>query len=122
MTTLADRNNNPGNIRDTSIPWQGAVGTNAGFETFATPEHGVRATTKNLYTYNERDGLNTVSGIITKWAPPGENNTSAYIDKVSNDLGVGPNDNLGYLRDNDTTTKALVQSITEMEVATTDKK
>ena len=119
MTTLADRNNNPGNIRDTSIPWQGAVGTNAGFETFATPEHGVRATTKNLYTYNERDGLNTVGGIITKWAPPGENNTPAYIDKVSNDLGVGPNDDLGYLRDNDTTTKALVQSITEMEGGST---
>ena len=67
MSTLADRNNNPLNIRDTNIPWQGAGEPNGGFETFSHAEYGVRAAAKNLYTYNERDGLNTVGGIISQW-------------------------------------------------------
>ena len=109
MANLADRNNNPGNIRyNPRIDWQGQGDPNAGFATLATPEHGVRAMSKNLYTYNERDGLNTVGGIISKWAPPSENDTQAYINKVSNDLGVGQNDDLGVLKDDPELTAKLV--------------
>ena len=54
MTTLADRNNNPGNIRTGSDAWQGANGSNAGFVKFDNPEYGVRAVAKNLYTSQEK--------------------------------------------------------------------
>ena len=119
MANLADRNNNPGNIRyNPRIDWQGQGDPNAGFATLATPEHGVRAMSKNLYTYNERDGLNTVGGIISKWAPPSENDTQAYINKVSNDLGVGQNDDLGVLQDDPELTAKLVKSMAHHEGAT----
>ena len=34
--------------------------------------------------------LNTVSGIIKRWAPPNENNTQAYINSVVQATGVTP--------------------------------
>ncbi len=83
------RQNNPGNLRDTPTPWQGAVGAQGGFEQFDTPENGIRALARNLQTYGKR-GLNTVEGIIGRWAPPNENNTGAYIGTVAQALGVDP--------------------------------
>lgn len=112
---LNAKNNNPLNIRKTSIPWQGKVGNNAGFETFSSPEYGYRAAAKNLYTYNERDGLTTTRELISKWAPNTENNTEAYVQKVAKDLGVHPDDDLGNLKDNPALTKKLMKSMTEHE-------
>lgn len=87
------RNNNPGNIRRSAIPWEGKVtGSDAEFETFATPEHGVRALEKNLSTYQSKYGLDTPREIINRWAPPTENDTSAYVTAVATALGVGPDD------------------------------
>ena len=109
------RNYNPLNIRTTNIPWEGKVGNNAGFETFSSPEYGYRAAAKNLYTYNERDGLNTTRELISKWAPNNENNTEAYVQKVAKDLDVDPDANLGNLKDNPALTKNLMKSMTEHE-------
>jgi hypothetical protein len=120
-TTLADRNNNPVNLIDTNIPWQGAVGSNAGFETFSNPELGVRAAAKNLYTSQETHGNSTLAEIITRHAPPEDyNDTLAYIDKVSADLGIGPNDTLPNLKTHPHITKALITSMADMEGASTD--
>ena len=120
-TTLADRNNNPVNLIDTNIPWQGAVGSNAGFETFSNPELGVRAAAKNLYTSQETHGNSTLAEIITRHAPPEDyNDTLAYIDKVSADLGIGPNDTLPNLKTHPHITKAIITSMADMEGASTD--
>lgn len=87
------RNNNPGNIRRSAIPWEGKVeGQDAAFETFATPEHGIRALEKNLTTYQTKHGLNTPREIINRWAPPTENDTGSYVNVVAQALGVGPDD------------------------------
>ena len=87
------RNNNPGNIRRSAIPWEGKVeGTDTAFETFATPEHGMRALEKNLTAYQTKHGLNTPREIINRWAPPTENDTGAYVNVVAQALGVGPDD------------------------------
>jgi len=87
------RNNNPGNIRRSAIPWEGKVkGTDTAFETFATPEHGIRALEKNLTTYQTKHGLDTPREIVNRWAPPNENDTGAYVNVVANALGVGPDD------------------------------
>ena len=84
------RNNNPGNIVRTSGAWEGEVaGQDAKFKTFATPEQGIAAVGRNLLSY-EGKGLNTISGIINRWAPPSENNTSEYVSTVSKALGVSP--------------------------------
>ena len=109
------RNRNPLNIRATNIDWAGKSGSNKGFEVFSNSEYGYRAAAKNLYTYNERDNLKSVRDIVTKWAPPSENNTNSYVDKVAKDLGVDPDADLGNLRSNPALTKDLMKSMTEVE-------
>ena len=128
-THLADRNNNPANIKTSSDNWQGADGSNAGFVKFSTPEHGVRAMAKNLYSYNDK-GLKSVNAIVSKlnWAPPSYDPAEewqsyiarqAYINKVAADLGVDPIADLGFLKDNPELTRKLIKSIAELEGATT---
>ena len=117
--TLADRNNNPGNIRTSGDNWQGSSGENGGFVNFTNAEYGVRAVAKNLYTSQEKHGNNSVAAIISRWAPPGENPTDAYISKVAKDLGVGAYDDLGSLRDNPQLTADLITSMADMEGAST---
>lgn len=94
------RNNNPGNITKSNIKWAGEVqGTDSEFVTFATPEDGMRAMQQNLLSYQNKLGLNTVSGIINRWSPAnGKGNsresTDAYIARVSQALGVKPTDKI----------------------------
>lgn len=89
------RNNNPGNIRQSSTAWQGEVqGNDPSYATFATPEAGIRAMGKNLLAYQDNHGLNTVGGIISRWAPATENDTAAYTVTVAKALGVKPDDKL----------------------------
>ncbi len=85
------RNNNPGNLEfSNSNPWQGQAGSDGRFAKFETPEHGIRALGRNLLSY-QRQGIDTVSDIINRWAPPEDNNdTGAYIQAVCAQLGVGP--------------------------------
>ena len=85
MTTVPRgiRNNNPGNIRK-GQSWQGlsSTQTDPSFDQFISPQYGIRAIMKIMITYNSQ-GANTISKIISKWAPPNENNTQAYIDSVA---------------------------------------
>ena len=87
LTAINSRNYNPGNLRPSSAyQWNGEVGQNGGFVIFDSPEMGTRALTKNLYTSQETHGNNTVREIITRWAPPSENDTDAYVKKVSKEI------------------------------------
>ncbi|WP_445497823.1 structural protein [Photorhabdus sp. SF281] len=85
------RNNNPGNIR-WGDDWQGLASesqrTDKSFCQFVSPEYGIRAMIKILYNYNRKYGLKTVKGIISRWAPPNENNTDGYINCVCKDTDV----------------------------------
>ncbi len=87
------RNNNPGNIR-WGDEWQGLVPesqrTDKSFCQFKKPEYGIRAMIIILRNYQRKHGLNTVTGIIKRWAPPNENNTQAYINSVAQATGVTP--------------------------------
>ena len=86
------RQNNAGNIRNTSIVWQGEITDKEEFEVFDTPVHGLRALMKVLLSYNRKYGLNTVRAIINRWAPPIENDTGSYQEHVAKALGVGVDD------------------------------
>ena len=112
--SLNIRNNNPGNIRDSGIEWQGRVGSQSGFVTFDSPEMGVRAFTKNLYTYQSR-GLNSIEDVVSTWAPPEDNNnTSAYIRNVSQALNLDPSAPLN-LNQNPARTAELIRAMTLIE-------
>lgn len=91
------RNNNPGNIR-WGDDWKGLVPksqrTDKDFCQFITPEYGIRAMIVILRNYQRKHGLNTISGIINRWAPTNENNTQAYIDSVAKSTGVTPDQSI----------------------------
>lgn len=86
-------NNNPGNMK-TGIDWKGAIGDDGTFITFSSIYWGLRALAQDLTTKITKDGLTTITDIISAYAPPAENNTPAYIAAVSADSGIGPMDQL----------------------------
>lgn len=94
------RNNNPGNIDRTTDRWLGMSADQSGdsrFVVFNTPEHGIRALLRVLINYQERHGLWTLRGIIDRWAPPVENNTSAYVMHASRLSEFDPDERIDML-------------------------
>lgn len=87
------RNNNPGNIRH-GQNWQGlnpdGRNIDPAFCVFKSPVFAIRALAKVLMNYKKIHGLNTVRQIISRYAPPSENQTTAYIQSVAKQLGVYP--------------------------------
>ena len=85
------RNNNPGNIRYvlgiTSTYARCTGQDEAGFCVFDTPEHGLEALARLLVRYQDKHGLKTIRGIINRWAPPVENETTAYVAAVAHSTG-----------------------------------
>lgn len=83
------RNNNPGNIRHSPQTWRGEVaGTDTAFKTFSSMAYGYRAMFKLINNYQKKYGLSTIREIVTRWAPPIENDTDLYIRFVSDRSGV----------------------------------
>ncbi|HBO0305388.1 structural protein [Pseudomonas aeruginosa] len=87
------RNFNPGNIRHAKgTRWQGmsANQNDSAFVQFTGPQWGIRAIARTLITYQDKHGLRTIRQIISRWAPPSENNTESYIRQVAARVGVAP--------------------------------
>ncbi len=97
MAARGIRNNNPLNIRKTGIKWLGEIlGSDNAFEQFQSLVYGLRAGMVNIKTYFGR-GKNTITEIITSWAPPSDgNNTKAYIKTVSERSGIPANQKLTF--------------------------
>ncbi len=83
-------NCNPGNIRLSKVFYRGEVqpSQDAAFKQFSSMEWGYRAMFVLLDTYARRYGLNTIRGMISRYAPPSENNTEAYIAAVCEWTGI----------------------------------
>jgi hypothetical protein len=97
MISRGLRNNNPLNLDRTSVVWQGQADDQSSdprFVVFKTPEYGIRAGAKVLLTYQNHDGCKTIRQIIGRFAPPGENNTAAYITAICSATGYGPDDEI----------------------------
>lgn len=58
------------------------------FARFKTMEDGISAFARQMQLYASR-GQDTVRSIISKYAPPNENNTVAYMNGLAKSLGVG---------------------------------
>jgi len=72
------------------------VQTDRAFVQFKSLEWGWRAAFYLLTrTYYHKYRLDTIRDIVTRWAPPNENNTHAYIENVSRLTGIDPDDTLG---------------------------
>lgn len=93
MTPRSVRNNNPGNIEhQAAFRWQGELAPDPALEPrfarFDTPANGFRALARNLLAYRRTYHLSTVRQIVNRWAPPVENETTAYVAAVARALGV----------------------------------
>lgn len=91
------RNNNPLNIRIGNV-WLGEVATptDPEFEQFVGMEYGLRAGFVLLRRYIRHYGKNTIRAIISTWAPSTENNTEAYIQRVTSSMNLGADEPLRY--------------------------
>lgn len=107
------RNNNPGNICWGSN-WQGLVPqekrTDKSFCQFKDAVHGLRAIVKIMFTYRDKYNLETVESIINRYAPPNENNTQNYINRVCDALGVLPKQRIEL-------TKSVLKELTRAIIA-----
>lgn len=84
--TRGVRNCNPANIRkNTSNKWLGRtfVTTDPSFCQFTSMVYGVRALIVLLRNYVSKFGCKSIKDIICRFAPPSENNTKGYIDRVT---------------------------------------
>src|SRR5437868_14638373 len=90
--SLGIRNNNPGNLR-TGINWLHSIGANKGFTVFDSVEYGIRAMATDIRTKLNK-GKNTLDTYIPIYAPPSENDTTAYINRVADSTGFSPNEKL----------------------------
>ena len=91
------RNNNPLNIR-IGNSWLGerAVPTDPEFEEFVSIEYGLRAAFLILRRYIRRYKKNTITSIVSTWAPSSENNTLKYIDRVAALTKIDPTTPIDY--------------------------
>ncbi|SMP81048.1 hypothetical protein SAMN02744783_04797 [Serratia sp. CC22-02] len=120
--TRSFRNNNFGNLEYAGQAGAELEAANAKgerrFAKFDSPEEGFRALANQLSSYAEGTSkavgyqkLNTVRGIITNYAPKGENDTEGYIAQLSKTLRVRESDRLD-LSNADVMTKVMRQIAT----------
>ena len=79
------RNNNPGNIRQSSTKYLGEVqpSQDSAFKQFQSIDYGYRAMFVLIEHYYRKRGLKTIRQIISRYAPASENNTEGYIQQVA---------------------------------------
>ena len=101
------RNNNPGNLRKSSVKWAGKVDnpSDTSFESFDSMSNGIRASLRNAFTHWNR-GKDTIKELISIWAPPTENNTSAYVATVAKSAGIPATKEFTF-GNNETTAKVM---------------
>ena len=108
------RNNNPLNIEAGSFTQgqPGFAGSDGRFAKFGSPEQGISAANALLDTYQNKHGLNTVRGIINRWAPSAEaaNDTGGYVASVAGRLGIDPDQPLTPEQ-----RPALIQAMSQFE-------
>lgn len=91
------RNYNPGTSAGATA-WQGLVPvdkrTDPAFCQFVSAAYGIRALARTLITYQDKYQLYTIREMISRWAPPSENNTEAYVRAVATQVGKGADEQL----------------------------
>lgn len=95
---LGIRQNNPGDLR-TGTGWMGEVSSDNGFALFKDLSYGLRALAVDL-SNKIKEGYDTITEIITRYAPPSENDTFSYIESVSAQTGWNQDQVIEFNYDN----------------------
>lgn len=91
--TRGVRNNNPGNLEDGAFARRqpGYVGSDGRFAIFEDAASGIRAQERLLGDHYFGRGINTVRGIVAKYAPASDgNDVSKYAEFIAKRAGVSP--------------------------------
>ena len=90
------RNNNPVNVTNLAHgKWNGQVGSDGQYAVFDNPADGWAAADKNLANYGRLHGIDTIGGVVNRWAPAAAgNNPSAYGGTVAGGMGMGVGDHI----------------------------
>jgi hypothetical protein len=106
------RNSNPLNLRISDNAWQGkrCPNTDGTFEQFDSAIDGIRAGAKLFLTYYRDYGLDSVHGLIGRFAPSNENDTEAYVNDVAGMMTVSPSTPL--IVDNQAILENLITAVT----------
>lgn len=109
------RNNNPLNLRTPNTGWWlGQVGIDSGnFAIFSDMSWGLRAYLVNFKSSVSRHNTKTLHDYIYRFAPPSENDTVAYLNKVASDTGLNPNEEMST---DQSTVSAILRSQLEVEL------
>lgn len=91
------RNNNPGNLEGNTA-WEGLATPRSDgvYLRFVDAAHGLRALAINLLNQERKHDLYTIADIITKFAPPSENDTASYIQAVSDETGIAASEVIDF--------------------------
>lgn len=113
--TRGYKNNNPLNMRHDNDRWQGEVvpSQDGAFKQFETMAWGYRAAFKLLHNYQKNNGCRILSDFINRWAPPSENNTSAYVSTVAKRAGLSDVSEIDTLKGD--TMRAVVSAMSYVE-------
>lgn len=82
------RNNNPLNLEYRSSQ-PGVTGSDGRFGRYQSMEDGLFAGATQILRWVDR-GDTTLTALVTRWAPPSENNTTAYVQRVARETGLSP--------------------------------
>ena len=91
---------NPMSIRQFNQDFLGETGTyttpsGGEFVEYESPEYSFRAADRVLNTYGRDQGINTIRDAISRYAPPSDDNpTENYIDFVSKQTGIDPDEKI----------------------------
>ena len=86
---------NPLNVKVFGNKWNGLIGQDErGHGIFSRPEEGIRAGVKVLQSYSNKYGINTIEGIISRFAAADPATLRAYVDNVSHASGYAPDEQL----------------------------
>ena len=107
------RNNNPGNLEFRGQPGAVPEPGSGRFAAFGNLDQGINALASQLRRYQAK-GIDTISSIISTYAPSTENNTPGYITSVAADLGISPQQRIDI--NDPRVLHALIRAITRMEV------
>jgi hypothetical protein len=112
--TRAERNHNPGNIRRCGVRYRGErrPSCDPAFKEFESDEWGYRAMFVLLESYRRRYGIDTLRAIVTRWAPPIENDTENYILFVAKRAEVDPD---AVLLPRDVRLRAIAEAMSRFE-------
>jgi hypothetical protein len=109
MSTVAEFNNNPGNLKPQGFTYKGQIGLDdRGFAIFATKQDGRNALIHDIQV-KQKNGINTPQSFIDKYAPAGAEN----LEEGRDNYKVGMAGHLGLKSTNDPFPENSVEKIAD---------